>query len=122
MAFSSPASKATSLRVSGAVRGLIIAYGIGAYAVISQKLGPASRSESSSFSDSPLNLILIGLGVQLVRWAVMWAVGRYEKANDLEGALSPTVMYGLDLVIDGVTVLLFAVATFQSISGVASRV
>ena len=122
MAFSRSVSKTKSLRVAGAIRGLVIAYGIGAYALISQKLGPALRSESGSFSDSPLNLILIGLGVQLVRSAVMWAVGRYEKAHDIEGALSPTVMYGVDLVIDGVTVLLFAVATFQSISGIASRV
>ena len=122
MAFSRPVSKAKSLRVAGTVRGLVIAYGIGAYAVISQKLGPSSRSESGSFSDSALNLIVIGLGVQFVRWAVLWAIGRYEKAHDIEGALSPTVMYGVDLVIDGVTVLLFAVATFQSISGFASRV
>ena len=114
-------SKTASLRVTGAVRGLIIAYGIGAYALISQKFATA-RPDTGSFTDSPLNLIVLGLVVQAVRWAVLWAVGRYEKAHDLEGALSPTVMYGVDLVIDGITVLLFAVATFQSISGVASRV
>ena len=108
--------------MASTVRGLIIVYGIGAYALISQNLGTAFRRETVSFSESPLNLILIGLGIQAVRWAVMRAVARYEKAHDAEGALSPTVMYGVDLVIDGVTVLLFAVATFRGISGVAASV
>jgi uncharacterized membrane protein required for colicin V production len=31
-------------------------------------------------------------------------------------------MYGVDLVIDGVTVLLFAVATLRGISGVAASI
>jgi hypothetical protein len=115
-------SKANSLSVAGTVRGLIIAYGIGAYALISRNLGTASRGETLPFSESPLNLILVGLGVQALRWVVMQVVARYEKAQGVEGALSPTVMYGIDLVIDGVTVLLFAVATFRSISGVAASV
>jgi hypothetical protein len=111
---------AENLSVAGTVRGLIIAYGIGAYALISRNLG--TQRDTVPFSESPLNLILIGLGVQALRWVVMWAVARYEKSHDIEGALSPTVMYGVDLVIDGVTVLLFAVATFRSISGVAAGV
>lgn len=118
-----PASRsAEKLWVAGTVRGLIIAYGIGAYALISRNVGTSSQRDAASFSESPLNLILIGLGVQALRWVVMRAVARYEKTHDVEGALSPTVMYGVDLVIDGVSVLLFAVATFRGISGVAARV
>jgi hypothetical protein len=113
---------AEKLSVAGTVRGLIIAYGIGAYALISRNLGPGSQRDTVSFGESPLNLILIGLCVQAVRWVVMHAVARYEKTHDVEGAFSPTVMYGVDLVIDGVTVLLFAVATLRGISGVAASI
>ena len=111
---------AEKLSVAGTVRGLIIAYGIAAYVLISRNLGPSSQRDTALFGESPLNLILIGLGVQAVRWVVMQAVARYEKTHDVEGVFSPTVMYGVDLVIDGVTVLLFAVATLRSVSGVAA--
>ena len=107
--------------MAGTVRGLIIAYGIGAYVLISRNLGPGFQRDTASFGESPLSLILIGLGVQAVRWVVMQAVARYEKTHDVEG-VSPTVMYGVDLVIDGVTVLLFAVATLRGISGVAASI
>jgi hypothetical protein len=113
---------AERLSVTGTVRGLIIAYGIGAYALISRNLGTSSQRDTVSFGENPLNLILIGFGVQVLRWAVMRAVARYEKTHDVKGVFSPTVMYGVDLVIDGVTVLLFAVATFRSISGVAASI
>jgi hypothetical protein len=113
---------AEKLSVAGTVRGLIIAYGIGAYALISRNLGTGSQRDTVSFGESPLNLILIGLGVQAVRWVVMRTVARYEKTQDVEGVFSPTVMYGVDLVIDGVTVLLFAVATLRGISGVAASI
>lgn len=115
-------SKASSLSVAGAVRGFIIAYGIGAYALIQQHLLAGSRRETVPFGENPLNLILIGFGLQAVRWVVLRVVARYERAHELDGALSPTVMYGIDLVIDGVTVLLFAVATFRGITGVATSV
>ncbi len=113
---------AENLSVAGMVRGLIIAYGIGAYALISRNLGTDPQRDTVSFSASPLGLILIGLGVQALRWVVKWAVTHYEKAHDVEGAFSPAVMYGVDLAIDGVTVLLFAVATFRGISGVAASI
>ena len=113
---------AEKLSVAGTVRGLIIAYGIGAYALISRNLGTDSQRDTVLFGASPLNLILIGLGVQAVRWVVMRTVARYEKTQDVEGVFSPTVMYGVDLVIDGVTVLLFAVATLRGISGVAASI
>jgi hypothetical protein len=110
------------LSVVGTVRGVIIAYGIGAYILISRNLGLSSQRDTASFGESPLSLILIGLGVQAVRWVVMQVVVRYEKTHDVEGVFSPTVMYGVDLVIDGVTVLLFAVATLRGISGVAASI
>lgn len=113
---------AEKLSVAGTVRGLIIAYGIGAFALISRNLGTGSQRDTVSFGESPLNLILIGLGVQVLRWAVMRAVARYEKTHDVEGVFSPTVMQGVDLVIDGVTVLLIAVATFRGISSVAASI
>ena len=113
---------AEKLSVAGTVRGLIIAYGIGAYALISRNFDPSSQRDTVSFGESSLNLILIGLSVQAVRWVVMQAVARYEKTHDVEGVFSPTVMYGVDLVIDGVTVLLFAVATLRGISGVAASI
>ena len=96
---------AEKLSVAGTVRGLIIAYGIGAYALISRNLGTSSQRDTASFGESPLNLILIGLAVQVLRWAVMRAVARYERTHGVEGVLSPTVMYSVDLVIDGVKVL-----------------
>jgi hypothetical protein len=114
-------SKASSLSIAGTVRGFIVAYGIGAYALI-QHLVAGARREIIPFGENPLNLILIGFGLQAVRWVVLRAVGRYEKTHELEGALAPTVMVGIDLIIDGVTVLLFALATFRSITDVATSV
>ncbi len=116
------ARSADKLSIASAFRGLIIAYGIGAYALISRNLGTNPQRDTVSFGEAPLGLILIGLGVQAVRWALMRAVARYEKTHDAEGVFSPTVMVGVDLVIDGVTVLLFAVATLRGISGVAASV
>ena len=75
---------AEKLSVAGTVRGLIIAYGIGAYVLISRNLGPGSQRDTALFGESPLNLILIGLGVQAVRWVVMQAVARYEKTHDVK--------------------------------------
>ncbi len=112
-----PVSPVQTFDPASVVRGVIIAYGIGAYALISHKLGTTAGSDAGSFGESALYLIVIGLGLQVIRWLVMRAVGRYEKSRGLEGALSPTAAQAIDLLIDGVTVLLFAVATFRGIGG-----
>lgn len=85
------------LRVHGAMRGAIIGYGIGAYTLFV----PASAAPS----------LLVGIGLQLLVLVVRRLVAGREGAR----ALPPAAMPVFELVVDGITVLLFALATFRGI-------
>jgi hypothetical protein len=104
---------------SDTARGFIIAYGIGAYVMLRHHLSGAALFESGLSAPS---MILIGLVTQALRWLVLRAVSRYEANNAIEGTLSPTVKYAVDLAADGVTVLLFALGTFRGIAEITASV
>ena len=95
MAAHAPAARSRydRLRLHGALRGAIIAYGIGAYALFV----PAAAGLS----------ILAGIGLQLLVLAVR---------KLMAGRSSPAAMLVFELVVDGITVLLFALATFGGIA------
>jgi len=113
------ASRANALTTAATLRGLLVAYGIGAYSLMRLHLSPVAPVELVLFFHDLQTLILVGLGIQAIRWVALRTVAAYEKEHGLEGVLSPNVMSIVDLVIDGVTVLLFALATFRSIMNAA---
>ena len=92
------ASSYERLRLHGALRGAIIGYGIGAYALFFPT--PAAPS------------LLVGIGLQVL----VLAVRRIAAARGRDQALPPAAMPVFELVVDGVTVLLFALATFRGIT------
>lgn len=57
-------------------------------------------------------MILIGIGLQVMVLMGRLLSERYERSHGLPDQLSPIVVYVLELVADGVTVLLFALATY----------
>jgi hypothetical protein len=49
-------------------------------------------------------------------------ITRYDHARGHDGQTASVVMYSCELLVDGITVLLFAVATFRGIGQFASAV
>jgi hypothetical protein len=97
------------LRLNGAVRSAIIVYGIAAYAFL------FPRADSPSVATGALQMLLAGIALQVLFLLVRGLVSRYERAHGLEGQIAPTALYIFELLVDGVTVLLFALATLQGI-------
>ena len=87
------------LYLNGAVRGAIIAYGIAAYSYfVAQPESPAA-----------LPAFLLGIAIQVAVLAARVLAKRYE------GDLPTTALPTIELIADGITVLLFALATYQGI-------
>lgn len=110
----STASTTRSLRLSTLVRSAIITYGIAAYSLL-LSWGGASVQPRESALAALARLFAIGLGLQGLLLLVRWLVTRYERRRGLEGQLMPLALYTFELLVDGVTVLLFALATFRGI-------
>jgi hypothetical protein len=100
-----------SLRLNGMVRGAVIAYGIAATSLILSGSGVADRAAYSS--KRLLTYLLVGLGLQALLFVVRRLTARYERAAGFEGQLSPLAVYLFELIVDAVTVFLFALATFR---------
>jgi hypothetical protein len=96
---------------------VIISYGIGVMALL------LARSKGELVTAAPrqvLYMFLTGLGLQALLLLVRAAVGRYERAQGLEGQLSPLAIFLFELFVDAATVFLFALATYQGILQYAS--
>jgi hypothetical protein len=86
-------------RLNGAVRGAIIAYGIAAYAYfVAQPASPPA-----------MPALLVGVAIQIAVLVARVIAKRYE------GEIPPTVLPTIELIADGITVFLFALATYQGI-------
>jgi hypothetical protein len=110
-------SRYDKLRVSGTIRGVIISYGIGVLALL------FARSKGEMITAAPrqvLFMFLTGLGLQGLLLVIRALVARYERAAGLEGQLSPLAVFLFELVVDSVTVFLFALATYRGILQYAS--
>jgi hypothetical protein len=105
--------------LANALRGALIAYGV---AFFSWWFGRTLPEDSSVASSDNLYLIACGVGVQLTAWIAKWLTARYEREHGMSGMLTPAVASVVQLIIDGVTVMLFAIATFRSIALVASSI
>lgn len=100
-----------NLRLSGVFRGAVITYGILATTLILTRSGLGNPEEYSA--KQVLFYLLTGLALQALLFIVRTLTARYERAAGLEGRLSPFVVYLFELIVDAVTVLLFALATFR---------
>jgi len=61
----------------------------------------------------------VGVALQAALLLIRMVVTRYERSRGLEGLLSPLAIYLFELLVDAVTVALFAIATFRGIAEVA---
>jgi hypothetical protein len=93
------------------VRTILISYGIAAYTVVLPSFGPDDGARAVAGFASPQTLVLIGLGTQMVLLAARWLIKRHVA--DTDAFLQAFDV--LDVIGDGVTVLLFALGTFGAI-------
>ena len=107
-----------SLRLQGSIRVMIIGYGVAGLSFLLARHGPAEAA--TPFSRQVLYMLLTGLGLQAILFFVRAFTSRYERAVGLEGYLSPLVLYIFELVVDAVTVFLFAWATYRGLLAFAS--
>jgi hypothetical protein len=106
------------LRLAGAFRGAIITYGIAAYALFVR--WPAPDPAAAGLLASTPQMVLAGLALQ----ASIFIVRRFTDGSPSDERpdepFSPRAAYLFELVADGVTVLLFALATYGRIAGFAA--
>jgi hypothetical protein len=116
-----PKNRDASLRAQDLVRGILIG-------VISLVAGywiltpPQDGAAQARMSPGSITLIVIGIALQVVVITGDWLVRRYERAHGLEGQVAPQARHILQLLADGVSVLLFALAVFGGIVGAASSI
>ena len=112
-----PREGGAALRTEELVRGAIIALlsVVAGYWI----LVPAEESGRGPVSGGQVAMIAIAIGLQVAVFAGNWLVRRWEVAHGMEGAISPHARHVLQLIADGVSVLLFAFAVFGGIAGAA---
>jgi hypothetical protein len=93
------------LRLSGPFRSALIAYGIAAFAFIVPQSSGGSRT-----------MLIVGLVVQAI------VLVARALAKRLDGETAAAAIAIVELIADGVTVLLFALATYLGILGYAAAV
>ena len=105
------------MRRHGAIRSALIAYGIAAFVYFFPP--PRTNGDGEPVlvaATSALQILLVGLALQIVSLAIRKIVTRYERKHGMEGFLSPLALFIFELVVDAVTVLLFALATFRGLA------
>lgn len=102
-----------------ALRAVLIAYGVAFFSWWFARTLPAS---DDAWAPGNIYMIALGLALQFLAWVAKRVAMRYEREHEMPGALTPTVANIVRVAIDGVTVLLFAIATFRSVAIVPSNV
>jgi hypothetical protein len=102
-----------SLRLQGSIRVMIIGYGVAGLSLLLFRQGPAAAE--GSLSRSVLYTLLTGLALQALLFIVRTVTARYERALGLDGYFSPLAIYLFELIVDAVTVFLFAWATYRGL-------
>jgi hypothetical protein len=94
------------LRRFGAIRTALIGYGVVAFGYLFARpdAGPDDGTSGLAF-------IAVGIGLQLA----LLAAGVFVRRHAPDGAAAARAMFVLELVADGVTVLLFALATLRAV-------
>jgi len=102
-------------RLYTAVRTTLIGYGVAAFAFLQSQFAPAGAPQAPGGFASSQNLLLAGLGLQILLIVARALLKRY--ATDDETVATALAVSGL--VADAVTVLLFALGTFGAIAPAA---
>jgi hypothetical protein len=115
-----------SLGVHAFFRGALITYGVAFFSWWFSRTLPSDET-LRDWTPGSVYMIAVGLGLQLLMLAVKWFVARCERDRGMAGTLSPTTLSPtavavVQLLIDGVTVLLFAIATFRSIAIIPNQI
>jgi hypothetical protein len=105
-----------SFRTVDAIRGMLITViiGIVGYFVIVPAPDPAPGG--FSMTHTGLSMLLIGAVLQLAIIFGRPLIARFERAQGLPGQVSLMAIHVMQLLADGLTVLLFALAVFGGIS------
>ena len=99
-----------SLAVEASIRSAIIGYGIAAYTLVVPRVPHVAPGPLPGLSTGAM--FAIGVGLQLLIVGGRLLASRYERSHGFADQISPLVTYVLELVADGVTVLLFALGTY----------
>ena len=113
-------SRYERLRLGGRTRSAIIAYGIGAYTVfVPHAAGPAG-STAANIAVEITSMLFTATALQLLVFVVRAIAAAYERVTEKELPLGPLAMYVFELLVDGATVLLFALATYRGVAQLAA--
>ena len=101
----------------GTVRTLLISYGVIAFGWLSARSLPAGEPQVFGMAVSAQGFVIIGLGTQLLLMAVRALVKRVVP----DRSISSQALAAVEIIGDGVTVLLFALATLGPIIHLADQ-
>jgi hypothetical protein len=101
-----------SLRLQGSVRAAIIGYGVAGLTLL---LARGGLAPGVSAPRQVFYMLVAGLALQAVLFVIRRLTAQYERSVGLEGYLSPLVVYIFELIVDAVTVFLFAWATYRGL-------
>jgi hypothetical protein len=102
--------------IRGAIRTALIGYGIAAYTYL--VAGPGSgRAEAFGGSALATSFLLSGIGLQILLILARFALNRFLP----DRGLANQAMLVLELIADGITVFLFALATLGGIFHAADQ-
>jgi hypothetical protein len=99
--------------VYGAVRATLIGYGVAAYPFFQVGAPSGAASQALGYWGSARGLLLMGIGLQLILLLSRALAKRYVA----DTAAATQIMNLFEIVADGATVLLFAMATLGPIIG-----
>ncbi|MFZ2155398.1 MAG: hypothetical protein WAV72_04640 [Bradyrhizobium sp.] len=105
-------------RVYGAMRTALIGYGVAAFAYFQFGSSPGLASQAAGTWGSARGFVLLGIGLQLILMLARALTKRYVA----DEASATQIMDVCEVIADGATVLVFAMATLGSITRIADSV
>jgi hypothetical protein len=111
-----PDATANSLRATDAARGVLITVIIGVVGYFAVMPSPQPAQGGFWITHNGLTMLLIAIALQLAIIFGRPLLARIERAQGMDGQISPMVIHVLQLLADGATVLLFALAVFGGLS------
>lgn len=96
----------------GAARTALITYGIAAYTYLLARPGPADATKAFGLGASAASFVLSGLALQVLMIAARLMIKRVITDQQMAAQALDII----ELVADGITVLLFAMATLGAIA------
>lgn len=96
----------------GAARTALITYGIAAYTYLLARPGPTGAAKAFGVGASASTFVLSGIALQILVIVARLLIKRVTRDQEI----TAQALGILELIADGVTVLLFAMATFGAIA------